>query len=297
MIKFFEICVNKYSAEHTFNVFWPASIDNPKDNAVMFITEGNMNKVSNFSKASNCLVYWPNNIEIPEAIINSHVFMKCNNPHLEFCRFFHTNTITNKPLLCEYRILNGAFISVHAKIGSNTVLFPGVYIDSNVVIGDSVFIGSGTKILGNVRIGDNVVIRENTVIGADGLTTDRDENGKAISMPQFGGIIIENNVEIGANTVIARAAIDNTIIQSGSKIDNCCFISHNVNIGEDTFIVGETIMFGSSSTGKQVYISGNSTIRNGIHIGDRAVIGMGSVVTKSVQDGCTVMGNPAKEHQ
>ena len=113
-------------------------------------------------------------------------------------------------------------------------------------------------------------------------------------MPQFGGVIIEDDVQIGALTVIGRGAIDNTILKHGSKIDNSTFVSHNVIVGEDTFVVGESIMFGSSSTGKQVLISGNSTIRDGRHIGDKAVIGMGSVVTKNVETGAVVKGNPAK---
>ena len=151
-----------------------------------------------------------------------------------------------------------------------------------------------SKLVGEVHIGNNVVIRENSVIGADGLSTDRDENGRALTMPQFGGVIIEDDVQIGALTVIGRGAIDNTILKRGSKIDNSTFISHNVTVGEDTFVVGESIMFGSSSTGKQVLISGNSTIRDGRHIGDKAVIGMGSVVVKNVEDGAVVKGNPAK---
>ena len=95
-------------------------------------------------------------------------------------------------------------------------------------------------------------------------------------------------------TIIARGAIDDTVIRRGSKIDNSSFISHNVRIGEDTFVVGETIMFGSSSTGDKVCISGNSTIRNGVHIGSGALVGMGSVVVKSVAEQSVVKGNPAK---
>ena len=107
-------------------------------------------------------------------------------------------------------------------------------------------------------------------------------------------MIIEDNVQIGALTVIGKGAIDDTVIRAGSRIDNSCFISHNVQIGEDTLVVGETIMFGSSSTGEQTFISGNSTVRDGVAIGKRAMIGMGSVVTKSVPDDGIVKGNPAK---
>ena len=167
------------------------------------------------------------------------------------------------------------------------MIFPDVYIGKDVVIGNDVYIASGVKLVGSVTIGDHVVIRDNTVIGADGLTTSRNDNGEAITIPQFGGVSIEDDVQIGAN-------VDDTRIGRGSKIDSSCFISHNVSIGEDTFIVGETIMFGSSSTGKQVLISGNSTIRDSVHIGDKAVVGMGAVVVKDVLENSVVKGNPAK---
>ena len=173
-------------------------------------------------------------------------------------------------------------------------ILPGAYIGGEVELGDNCYIGFGTKLVGEIHVGNNVIIRENSVIGADGLSTDRDENGRAITMPQFGGVIIEDDVQIGALTVIGRGAIDNTILKRGSKVDNSTFISHNVTVGEDTFVVGESIMFGSSSTGKQVLISGNSTIRDGRHIGDRAIVGMGSVVVKNVEDGTIIKGNPAR---
>ena len=191
-------------------------------------------------------------------------------------------------------MVDGAFICDGAVIGNNCRIFPGAYIDSEVVIGNNCYIGSGVRLLGSVKIGNDCIIRENTVIGSDGLTTRRDIKGKVVTIPQFGGVIIEDNVQIGALTVIGKGAIDNTVIHSGSRIDNCCFISHNVQIGEDTLVVGETIMFGSSSTGDQAYISGNSTIRDGVDIGERAIVGMGSVVVKSVPAGRIVKGNPAE---
>ena len=148
--------------------------------------------------------------------------------------------------------------------------------------------------MGEVEIGENVVIRENTVIGADGLTTDRENDGKAITMPQFGKVIVERDVQIGANVVIARGAIDETRICRGTKIDSCTFISHNVRIDEDTFVVGETILFGSSSVGKRCLVSGNATLMNLVHIGDESVVGAGAVVVRTVPEKSVVKGNPAK---
>ena len=94
--------------------------------------------------------------------------------------------------------------------------------------------------------------------------------------------------------MICRGAIDDTTIRKGSKIDNSCFISHNVQLGEDTFVVGETILCGSTTTGDRSYVSGGATVRDGMHIGSGAMVGLGSVVVKDVADNTIVKGNPAR---
>lgn len=294
MKEYFKVQVNKYVGNKDFEVVRPASLNNPKNNAVMFIIENRINEASTFRKCSNCLVFWPENIRVPDDIEMSHAIYVCKNPHKEYCRFFYDNAITYLPPIEEFEIINGAYICKSATIGKNCRILPGAYVGGEVEIGDNCYIGAGVRLVGEIHMGNNVEIRENAVIGADGLSTDRDENGQALTMPQFGGVIIEDDVKIGALTVIARGAIDNTILRRGTKVDNSTFISHNVVLGEDTFVVGETIMFGSSSTGKQVFVSGNSTIRDGRHIGDKAIVGMGSVVVKNVDEGKMVKGNPAK---
>ncbi len=292
--RYFEVNVKKYVQNRDYLVYRPASLNNPKSHAVMFITDGFMQYSERFQMVEECLIFWPETYKLPESIENKHAVVKCVNPHLQYCKFFQENNIVYLPKEEKGKMLNGSFIADSARLGEDNVILPGAYIGGEVMLGNHVYIGAGTKLVGEVHVADGVVIRENCVIGADGLTTDRDENGKAVTMPQFGGVILEKDVQIGSNTVVARGAIDNTVIGQGSKIDNSCFISHNVIIGDDTFIVGETIMFGSSSTGNKAYLSGNSTIRNGVHIGDNALVGMGAVVVKDVENGKIVKGNPAK---
>ena len=294
MKEYFRVNASKYIPEKNFDVVRPASLNNPKDNAVMFISTGYLNHIDAFRKCKNCLIFWPEEEPVPDDIAALHAVCVVANTRNGYCGFFRDNSITYYPPVEEFEVVNGAYIAKTAKVGNNCRILPGVYIGGEVEIGNNCYIGLGTKLVGEVHMGNNVIIRENSVIGADGLSTDRDENGRALTMPQFGGVIIEDNVQIGALTVIGRGAIDNTILRRGSKIDNSTFISHNVVLGEDTFVVGESIMFGSSSTGKQAFISGNSTIRDGRHIGDKAIIGMGSVVIKNVEDGAVVKGNPAK---
>lgn len=292
--KYFEVEISKYIEGDMRKVYRPASLNNPKDEAVMFVTEGFVQYADALLNCNNCLVIWPRTVDVSEEIKALHAIYYVDDPHNAFARFFSENKIAYLPEIEEYEFVNGAYISPKAVIGENCKIFPGAYIGGEVIIGNNAYIGSGVKLIGEIKVGNNVVIRENTVIGADGLTTDRDEYGKALTIPQFGGVVIEDDVQIGALTVIGRGAIDNTVIKKGSKIDNSCFISHNVLIEEDAFVVGETIMFGSSSLGKQGYISGNATIRDGRHVGAKAKVGLGAVVTRNVEDGAVVKGNPAK---
>lgn len=294
MKEYFRVSVNQYCPQKNFIVLRPASLSNPKDNAVMFITKEYMIHEDSFLRCKECLVFWPKDVSVSDQISRRHAVVLSDDPRTEYCRFYRDNNIVYYPEIDDFEVINGAYIAKSAVIGKNCKIFPGAYIGGEVVMGDNVYIGSGAKLVGSIRVGNNVVIRENAVLGADGLSTNRDEDGKAVTMPQFGGIILEDDVQIGALSVIGRGAIDNTIIGRGSKIDNSCFVSHNVQMGEDTFMVGESIMFGSSSTGAQAYISGNACIRDGIHVGRGALVGMGAVVVKPVGDGSIVKGNPAK---
>ena len=294
MKEFFSVDANKYDPSKRFKVFRPASLNNPKSNSVMFITPSYIHQWEKLLSIEECIVIWPKDVEVPPEINQRHAIIRHPEPRQGFALFFRENGITNHPKRHSFQEVGGAIICDGAVIGADTEVFPGAYIDSEVVIGKRCLIGSGVKLVGRVHIGDDVVIHENTVIGSDGLTTRRDERGKVVSTPQFGGVVIEDNVYIGALTVIARGAIDDTVIKTGCRIDNSVFISHNVVLGEDSLVVGESIMFGSSSTGKRAFVSGNSSIRDGVAIGDDVTVGMGAVVTKPIASGTTVKGNPAK---
>lgn len=295
MNKLFCVKASKYDSNCNFEVYYPASLDNPRDHSVMFINKKNICRISQLLMVNECIVFFPKEEKLSDTFKQKHLMIASDDPRTSYCLFFRENNITNLPKNESVENRNGALIAKSSIIGEKTTIMPFAYVGGEVTIGEGCYIGVGARIVGRAIIGDNVIIRENTVIGADGLSTDRDSEGKAATMPQFGGVVIEDNVQIGACCIIARGAIDNTIIRSGCKIDNSTFISHNVTVGEDTFIVGETIMFGGSSTGKTVFISGNSTIRNKVSIGNGAIIGMGSVVTKDVKDHVTVMGNPAHQ--
>ena len=292
--EFFRVNTAAYCPGTEYWVTRPASIHNPKDHAVMFITKGYPESRGVFEGVSGCLIFWPEEWEIPKQIAAANAVVPCENPHLAYCRFYQQQKITGLYQPDETVSRNGSLIATTAKIGEGTVIFPGCYVGGQVTIGRNCFISAGVKIVGRVRIGDNVWIRENTVIGTDGMSTDRDEDGHPVTMPQFGGVVIEDDVQIGANACILRGAIDDTVLHKGCKIVSLVLVSHNVSVGEESFVIAVTHLFGSSSVGKQAQVSGGCIVGNYVHIGDGSLLGMGSVAPRSIPDGWIAYGSPAK---
>ena len=212
--------------------------------------------------------------------------------------------IASKPKLIFAKIVNSSLMgNFQSGIHPTAVIHPDAKIAGNVSIGAHVSIGqseigentiihSNVSIYDKVKIGRNVIIDSGVVIGAAGFGFVRDENGVPYQFPQLGGVLIEDDVEIGANTCIDRGALEDTIIRKGVKIDNLVQIAHNVEIGEYSYIISQTVIAGSTKIGKKCWIA-PSFILNKINIGDHVTIGFGSVVLKSVPSSETYMGNPA----
>jgi len=186
-----------------------------------------------------------------------------------------------------------AYIGENVKLGNNTKIFPNAYIGDNTVIGDNCFIHPGVKIYHNCIIGNNVIIHAGTVIGSDGFGFAPQTDGSYKKVPQIGNVIIEDNVEIGANTTIDRATIGSTIIRSGAKLDNLIQVAHNVEIGNMTVIAAQAGISGSTKIGNKVMIGGQAGIVGHIQIGDGAKINAQSGVSKSIEAGKAVTGSPA----
>ncbi len=292
---YFEVNVKEYDSSHDFTVTRAASLNYPKNNAVMFIIKQYMDKADVFSSVENCLIFWPENVNLPKGLEKKHAIVFCEDPHLEYCRFFQKHNITNFIPCSQVKEINRYLVAGNVEIGKGTKIFPYVYMNGNIHIGENCYIAAGARIIGNVYIGNHVLIKENAVIGADGLSTDRDTDGSAVTMPQFGGVVIEDDVQIGANSVIARGAIDNTVISRGCKIDNSVYVSHNAFLGENVFMCGESHTFGSVTVGRNTQISGNAAVRDGLTVGEGCLVGAGAMVTRNVKDNTVVSGNPARE--
>ena len=189
-----------------------------------------------------------------------------------------------------------AYIGENVKVGSGTKIYPHVYLGNNVKVGDNSIIHPGVKIYHDCVIGNNVIIHAGTVIGSDGFGFAPQADGSFQKVPQIGNVIVEDNVEIGANTTIDRATIGSTIIKAGAKLDNLIQIAHNVEIGNSTVVAAQAGISGSTKVGKGVMIGGQVGVVGHINIGDGAKINAQSGVSKSIEPGKAVTGSPAYDY-
>lgn len=186
-----------------------------------------------------------------------------------------------------------AYISDNVKIGDNVKIYPQSYIGDNVTIGDNTIIYSGVKIYSDCKIGNNCILHSGVVIGSDGFGFAPDENGVYNKIPQMGIVILEDDVEVGANTTIDRAVMDATIIRKGVKLDNLIQIAHNVEVGENTVMAAQVGISGSTKIGKQCMFGGQVGLGGHIIVGDGANIGAQSGIISNVKPGAQIMGAPA----
>ncbi|MCW0482613.1 UDP-3-O-(3-hydroxymyristoyl)glucosamine N-acyltransferase [Gaoshiqia sediminis] len=192
----------------------------------------------------------------------------------------------------------GAFAYVGAKaiVGKQAKIYPQVFIGSNVKIGSNTIIYAGAKIYDDTVIGDNCIIHAGVVIGSDGFGFAPTEDGSYKKVPQVGNVIIEDDVEIGANTTIDCSTMGSTIIRKGAKLDNLIQVAHNCEVGENTVMAALTGIAGSTKVGKNCMFAGQVGIAGHITIGDGVKIGAMAGVSNSIKAGKTVLGAPAMDH-
>ena len=208
------------------------------------------------------------------------------------------NGISDRAFLHE-TVSTGKNVSIYplvyagedAVIGDDVILFPGVFIGDRVKVGNNSVLYANVSVMQDCIIGDNVVIHSGTVIGADGFGYVPGEKGH-VKIPQLGNVRIDDDVEIGANSTIDRAAHGTTHIKRGVKIDNLVQVAHNVVIGEDSIVVAQAGISGSVDVGNNVIIGGQVGIKDHVSIGDNAQVGSGSGVHKSIAEGEAALGNP-----
>ncbi|KPK96385.1 hypothetical protein AMJ80_00375 [bacterium SM23_31] len=210
----------------------------------------------------------------------------------------HTTAYIEKSAQIERPVQIGAFAYVgnDVRISRQTVIGAHAFIGNDVHIGEHVFLHPGVTILNRCIIGNRVIIHAGTVIGSDGFGFAKDKE-KYLKIPQVGNVVIDDDVEIGANSAIDRATIGSTYIARGCKLDNLVHIAHNVKVGENTAIAGQTGIAGSTIIGSGVALGGQAGAVDHIEIGDNSIIGAQSGVLKSVPKNSFYFGFPARDHK
>jgi len=186
-----------------------------------------------------------------------------------------------------------SYIGQNVILGDNVKIYPNSFIGDNVVIGDNVYIFAGAKIYSETIIGNNCTIHSGTIIGADGFGFVPNEEGIYSKVPQIGNVIIEDNVDIGANTTIDRATLGSTIIRKGVKLDNQIQIAHNVEIGKNTVIAAQTGVAGSTKIGENCMIGGQVGIAGHLVIGNNVRLQAQSGVARNIKDDEILQGSPS----
>ena len=192
----------------------------------------------------------------------------------------------------------GPFVTVGAGavIGARTIIYPNVVVGPDARVGDDCVIHSQVSIRERAVVGHRVILHDGVVVGSDGFGFAPQKDGTHLKIPQHADVVIEDDVEIGANTTIDRPAIGETRIRAGTKIDNLVHVAHGVTIGRGSLLAAQVGIAGSAVVEDGVMVAGQSGITGHIRVGARAKIGAKSAVLQSVDAGAFVTGHPAFDH-
>jgi len=268
-----------------------SSLEKAREGDLVFLSQRKYRKLLDDCQASVAIIPTDEKYERLPVI-------KSDNPHLSFIKVvevFHT------PYCPEPGIHSTAVVSPSAKVGENVSIgafayvFPFVVIYPRVKIGKESVIHSHVSIREEVQIGNRVTIHNNSVIGSDGFGYIQDKDGKNIKIPHVGTVIIEDDVEVGANTAIDRAALGETLIKKGAKIDNLVQIAHSVEVGPGSILAGQTGISGSVKIGKNVIMGGQVGVADHLKIGDKAVLAAKTGVIGDIPSNSVVAGYPHQD--
>lgn len=251
-------------------------------------------------------------IIVPKSIAQSKkTLIQVDYPRLAFAQIAHQFQL--KPLVTqgihptcqihpEAQIGDGVSIHPYAVIDAGAQIGDGTVVGSGVYIGKGVQVGSDCEIHANVvieyatQIGNRVIIHAGTVVGSDGFGFVTTKAGH-YKLPQLGNVLIQDDVEIGANVAIDRGAIGSTVVRRGTKIDNLVHLAHNVEVGENGLIVGQAGVAGSAKLGNWVTLAGQSGVYGHLQVGDKVTLAARGVITGDVESGAFLSGAPAIDHK
>lgn len=289
-----------FEGEGSTKIWGVSSLDKAKKGDLVFLAHHKYRSLLDETKASAAII--PSDEKFDRIPV-----IKSGNPHLMFIKavdfFFkpylpepgiHPQALVSPSAKIRKEVSIGAFaiIGDEVEIGERTVIFPLATIFPQAKIGSHSIIHSHVTIREEVLVGNRVIIHNSAVIGSDGFGYIQAEDGSHIKIPQKGRVIIEDDVEVGANTAIDRASLGETIIRKGTKIDNLVQIAHNVEIGPNCIIAGQTGIAGSSKLEKNVITGGQVGVADHVKIGENVIIAAKSGVTKDIPANSIVAGIP-----
>lgn len=281
-----------------------ASLSDARSTDLSFIT-GDRHLKTNVSIHAGALLAHRRLTELP----CPHIVLA--NPLLAFARVAQTffcppatprgvapNTIKGEEVQIgsDVSIWPGVTLGDRVRIGSSVTLYPGVFIGDDSTIGDHTVLYPNVVVREGCRIGARVTIHSGTVIGSDGFGYVQDQ-GKHYKIPQLGGVIVEDDVELGANVTVDRATLGYTTIKQGTKVDNLVQIAHNVTIGEHSILVAQVGVAGSTTIGHHVMIGGQAGLADHIHVGDQVMIAARAGVNRNLKSNQIVSGAPVMPHE
>lgn len=221
------------------------------------------------------------------------------NPDPPVIASIHPSAVVHETarIAANVEIMANAVVGKNCEIAENVRIFPNATVYDNVKIGAGSVIHAGAVIRENCEIGANCIIHNNTTVGSDGFGYAKTEEKSWLKIPQVGRVVLEDDVEIGANTAIDCASVGETRIKRGAKIDNLVQIGHSCTVEEDALICSQTGLAGSSVIGKRVILAGQVGIAGHLRVGDDVVITAKSATSHDVEDGKIISGVPAFDNR
>lgn len=284
--------VNYWSEGPKRKINSASSIEEASENQLSFCYYDGEKGASLISKSNAGVILCKKNIEGKATHPNpdKQQLFYLDNPRLVFVQLMSEIYKKKRMIgISEY-----AVVSKTAKIGFNSYIGDFVVVGDNCTIGDNTIIHDRVSLVQNCAVGNNCIIQPGVTLGADGFAFERFENGELVRFPHIKGVKIGNNVEICANTNVARGSLSDTVIGDGTKVDAMVQIAHNVVIGNNCEITTGTIIGGSTKIGDMCWTGLNSTLKDNIKIGSNVLIAAGAVVIHDVEDKDIVAGVPAK---
>ena len=282
-----------------FMVSGVSQSSNLKSHTICFALSIDKVVIDSLASSEYVIIFIPKGSDLPDDCHTGNVVIECMNPRFEYIKT--TRSVFRSEAQTFSRELS--FIDPSAVIAPTAIVSPFCFIGPNCVIEADCFLASGVKLIDSVHVGRETRIGSNTVIGGWGFGIERNNGkerqvipfgGDPLKMPHFGGVIIGKNCDIGALTTICAGAIEPTLLEDYVMVDDHVHISHNCKLRKGSAIVACAEISGSVEIGKETWVGPNSSVMQKISIGSACIVGIGSVVLKSVPCGAVIVGNPGR---